>query len=497
MTRDLPSFVPGQRYRIAIGVAVGLVSLLVIVVLGNHLAVTRLRWRADVSSFGRFDLSPLTRQVLAGMTNDVRVTVLFPRDSDLYGNIEGLLREYSELQPRLRVRTVDYEAEPATALLVRAGYKLRPEDANMVLFDGGSQVVRVAETELSSYDANLSEMAKGSRREIRRSGFKGEQLFTSALANLANTNTLNAAFVVGHDENRNDSDDPLMGHSLFARLLASKATGVGQRRIDGTNEIPADVQLLVIVGPAQPFLPVEAERIARFLAGGGRVLLTLNSTYPIRSGLEEILRDWGIVAPPVYVADTNNTMGSFSVIATNFASHPVTMPLARNESRLFFQRPRLVGTLPPELMPADAPKAQILVSTGPGGVTKSELRSGTPSFNPAIDRMFEVPLAAASERGGVAEVAAGRGNGRLLVLGDSMVFGNSAFNSPGNVDFAELSLAWLMDRTQLLAIGPKPIREYQLFLTPRQTSTVKWTLLGVLPGSVLALGFLVWFRRRS
>ncbi len=497
MTRDLPSFVPGRPYRVAASVAVGILSLFVVVVLVNHLAVSRLHWRADVSELRGFELSPLTRQVLAGMTNDVRVTVLFPRDSDLYGNIAGLLREYGEVQPHLRVRTVDYEAEPATALLVRAGYKLRPEDANLVLFDSGSQVVRVAETELSTFDANLAEMAKGSRREIRRSGFKGEQLFTSALANLANTNTLNAAFVVGHDEHRTDSDDPLVGHSLFARLLESKATVVTQRRVDGTNEIPADVQLLVIAGPAQPFLPVEAERIGRFLAGGGRVLLTVNSTFPTRTGLEDVLRDWGIVAPPVYVSDTNNTMGSFTVIATNFASHPVTLPLARNDSRLFFQRPRLVGTLPPEMMPADAPKAQILVSTGPGGTTKSELRSGTPSFNPAIDRMFEVPLVAAAERGGVAGVAAGRGNGRLVVVGDSMLFGNSAFNSPANVDFAELSLAWLMDRTQLLAIGPKPIREYQLFLTPRQNRTVKWTLLGLLPGSVLALGFLVWFRRRS
>lgn len=497
MTRDTPSFVPGRRYRIGLSVLVGLVSLLAITALVNHLAVTRLRWRTDVSALRRFGLSPLTRQVLAGMTNDVKVTVLFTRDSDLYGSIEGLLREYTELQPRVHVRTVDYDAEPATALLVRAGYKLRQEDANLVLFDGGSQVVRVAETELSTYDANLNELARGRQREIRRSGFKGEQLFTSALANLANTNVVRAAFVVGHDEHRTDGDDPLVGHSQLARLVASKAGAPVLLRLDGTNEVPSDVQLLVIAGPSQPFLPVEVERVGRFLAGGGRVMLTLNSTVPVRTGLEELLRDWGIVAPPVYVADTNNTIGSFTVVATNFASHPVTLPLARNESRLFFQRPRLVGTLRAEDLPADAPRAQILVSTGPGGMTKSELRSGTPSFNPAIDRQFEVPMVAAAERGGVTGVAAGHGNGRLLVVGDSMAFGNSALNNPANVDFAELSLAWLMDRTQLLAIGPKPVVEYRLFLTPRQNRTLKWTLLGVLPGSVLAVGFLVWFRRRS
>jgi hypothetical protein len=77
------------------------------------------------------------------------------------------------------------------------------------------------------------------------------------------------------------------------------------------------------------------------------------------------------------------------------------------------------------------------------------------------------------------------------------MFGNDAFNNPGNVDFAELTLAWLMDRTELLAIGPKPVREYRLYLTPAQHRAIRWTLLGLLPGSVLLLGFVVWFRRRN
>jgi ABC-2 type transport system permease protein len=497
MTPDTPSFVPGRRYRVAFQVAVGLGSALVILILVNYLAATRLRWRSDLSAMRRFELSPLTRQVLAGLTNDVKVTVFFPRDADLYGHIDGLLREYVELQPKLQVRTVDYLAEPGTALLVRAGYKLGQEEANLVLFDNGAQVIRVAESELSAYDANVNALLQGKQREIRRSGFKGELLFTSALANLALTNAARAAFVVGHDEHRWDSDDQLVGHTYFTRMLAAKAAGVTQQRLDGTNEIPADVQLLVIAGPSQPYLPVEAERVERFLAGGGRVLLTLNSTAPGRNGLEELLRNWGMAAPPIYAADTNQTLGGFSVLATNFASHPVTLPLVRNESSVIFQHPRVVGTLPAEMLPADAPKAQVLLTTGPGGVTKSDLRGGTPSFRPGVDRVGEVPLAAAAERGGVAGVAAGRGNGRLLVVGDAMVFGNAAFNHAGNTDFAELSLAWLLDRTQMLAIGPKPIREYRLFLTERQGRTARWTLLGVLPGSVLALGFFVWFRRRS
>ena len=59
------------------------------------------------------------------------------------------------------------------------------------------------------------------------------------------------------------------------------------------------------------------------------------------------------------------------------------------------------------------------------------------------------------------------------------------------------AVSWLLDRPQALAIGPKPLREYRLHLTGSQLRTLRWTLLAGLPGAVLLLGFVVWFRRRS
>jgi hypothetical protein len=49
----------------------------------------------------------------------------------------------------------------------------------------------------------------------------------------------------------------------------------------------------------------------------------------------------------------------------------------------------------------------------------------------------------------------------------------------------------------MLAIGPKPIREYRLYLTPSQLKALRWSLLGLLPSAVLLVGFIVWFRRRN
>jgi LPXTG-motif cell wall-anchored protein len=43
---------------------------------------------------------------------------------------------------------------------------------------------------------------------------------------------------------------------------------------------------------------------------------------------------------------------------------------------------------------------------------------------------------------------------------------------------------------------PHPIKEYRLYLTSAQSATVRWLFLAGMPAGILALGGLVWLRRR-
>ena len=69
----------------------------------------------------------------------------------------------------------------------------------------------------------------------------------------------------------------------------------------------------------------------------------------------------------------------------------------------------------------------------------------------------------------------------------------------GNHYFAGLALNWLLDRPTLLlsGLGPQPIQEYSINMTRGQERAVQWLFLCGLPGAVLALGGLVWLRRRN
>jgi hypothetical protein len=101
------------------------------------------------------------------------------------------------------------------------------------------------------------------------------------------------------------------------------------------------------------------------------------------------------------------------------------------------------------------------------------------------------------EKGKIREVTAERGTTRLVVVGDSMFWGNQMLEAAGNRDFASLALNWLLDRSQLLAIPPRPIKEYKLIMTQSQMSAVRWILLAGMPASILLVGLLVSVRRRK
>ena len=86
-----------------------------------------------------------------------------------------------------------------------------------------------------------------------------------------------------------------------------------------------------------------------------------------------------------------------------------------------------------------------------------------------------------------------------MVAGDSDFLDDLVIESwSGNHLFAKLALNWLLQRPAIMVegLGPQPIKEYKLYLTSTQSSAVGWLFLGAMPASILALGALVWLRRR-
>lgn len=492
------SFEPGRAWGAGFNVFVGILALAAVVLMGNYLAATRLNWRHDLVAAKRPELSPLTVATLAALTNEVKAVVLFDSASDIFRHVDGLLREYALRSPKFSVQVVDYVRNAPLATAIKSQYSLGANRGDLVLFDaGGGRFRTVDDSEMSTYDADVKRMLAGRTNDIRRVAFRGESLFTAAVASLSEGADSTAYFVRGHGENDPSSDDELRGHSRLVRLLAEKNV-TSMLLTNLVSGVPDDCSLLIIPGAVQPFLATEVVAISKYLGRGGRMLVTMPMETVKKPGsLEALLEEWGVYLPGQFASDEKASIRGFDIVATSFGSHPVTTPITRSGAKVHFQGPRVVVPIPPDRLPADAPKATALVMTSPEGRTMSEFDGRELSYVEGRDRQGEVPMAVASEKGGVSGLNAGRGTARLIVIGDAALFANGPINSLGNRDFAALCVGWLLDRQQSMAIGPRTISEYRLNLTDSQLRLLDGLLLAALPGSALLMGLVVWMRRRG
>jgi ABC-type uncharacterized transport system involved in gliding motility auxiliary subunit len=477
-----PSFSAVKKWAAALNVLASSLALLALVAMVNYLAsrhFVRFQWMADE----RYRLSPMTLKLLQTRTNQVKVIVFFDPDEALYASVKGLINEYQLACPKLDVEYVNYLLLTGRANLIKKQYQLSDADKDLVIFDcnGKKRIVRAKE--LSDYD--LQGIFAG--KEAKRTSFKGEQFFTSAILGVTDPKPFKAYCLQGHGEHDPASDDEMSGYFKFARVLEDKDVVVEPLSLL-TNDVPADCQLLIIAGPRHTLSPEELERIDNYLNHGGRAFILLLNPGIERvkkSGLEKTLANWGVAVGDGLVTDDAQAKAGQNnnvLYVGNFGQHDIVRPLAGSRLGLVF--PHAVRPQAGASRAADTAKVVELAFTTERG--KEAGRAGG-----------AVPLMVAVEKGTIPGVAADTGSTRLVVVGDSLFLVNAIIEFDANRDFESLAVNWLLDRAQLLAIGPRPIHEYRISLTQSQMSGARWILMGAMPGVVLLAGLLVWAGRRK
>lgn len=492
MNEPKPSFSRGRKWSISLNVILSTLALLVLMLMLNYLAA-RHYWRLPLSLHAQTELSPLTTRVLNSVTNPVKAIVFFEKEEPLFDSVWGLLKEYRFACRKLSIEAVDYLSNPAAAEVVSAKYKLSAgSDKDVVIFESEGRVRIVNASELSELDT--SALMSGKSQEVRRTHFKGEMMFTSAILSVTNPRQLKACYVQGHGEHSLAGDHQIKGYAQFHELLRNNNNvQVQTLRLDGPNEIP-DCQLVIIAGPRDPFLPEELAKLDRYLKQGGRLWLLFNYEGLSRpTGLEKLVESWGVEVGRNVVSDPEHERKGPGIVISHFGGHPVSKPLI--ESRLYMLLPRSILKAK-AASGKDSPQVELLAMTGEKGRVITDIRDGA-FHQSAKDFVGSVPVMAAVEKGGLRGVSADRGSTRLIVVGDSFFLGNDIISEGANWQFAHLALNWLLARNELLGeLGPRPIKEYKLIVTKSQMSNLRWALLAGMPGSVLLVGGLVWFRRR-
>ena len=479
--QQLAGFSPTVRRVISRRVILSAVTAAVCVVLANLLAL-RNPAQIVLTQSADHSLSPLTKNVLRSLTNEVRAVVLFDRQADLFEPVKNLLTEYERTSPKLKLELIDIARDPTRAEAVQQELKMSvnsPE--NRVIFAANNTAKAISQSELSILD--FSEFIN--TREARRTHFVGEQLFTSAIAAVTQGRQTKVGFVIGHGEHKASDTGGQWGYSKFANILQQKDLHLQEIPLTGTNSIPADCRMLIVAGPRTPYSRGELAKLREFVGTGGS-LFTLFNFYSLQrpTGLENFLAGYDFEIGFNQVSDSKNEQSGQGglLLVDDLGSHPITKPILG--SRLQMLLPRSVGF--PEAENDESPPGSILAHSSDAGQAVGQIQGNKGS----VEREGKIPLIAAKLHANDGQPPA-----RLVVAGDSLFLGNSAIEAGANRDFASLAVNWLLEREHLLAIAPRTVTEYRIDLSRAEMTSITWLLLLVLPGGTLGLG-LLWWRRQ-
>jgi ABC-type uncharacterized transport system involved in gliding motility auxiliary subunit len=476
-------------------VRTGVLSAAVLLVAALFLIFNYLGWkyhhRFDWTAGGVYSLSDKSRKVVQELKRDVEFVVFIEPGRDLYEPVHEILSQYDAASQRITVRYIDPERKPVEAQQLVQKYNV--SSAGVVVASGADKRV-IDSADLAEFDYSGMQMGEAPKM----TGFKGEQLFTSALLQLAEGRKPKVLFTTGHGEHSLD-DRQEHGLANIHDLLGRDNFELEEWASRTAGAVPQGTDLVVVAGPTSPFIEPELKAFGTYLSGGGRMLVLVDPTPGqtpgsglVPTGLNQWLAGYGVKLGDDIVLDPKGSYPGappYTLYSAIYeGDHPITQPLAQANVPVLLNVARSVSA-----QPAGSYKVTELVKTTEEGWGETSLSTMEHVQKDAQDLAGPISLGVAVET----PVEEGKKPLRLVVLGDSDLATNQfVAGMPANAVLLANSLNWLAEREALLTIPPKKTESVRLNLSASQYRNIVLMAVLFLPSVAAALGIAVYVRRR-
>lgn len=472
-------------------------AILVVSLFGglNYIAKNH-AWRFDLTKQRKFSLSPETQSYIKSLNRPVQIILTVSPESD-NPEVRGLVDEYV-------YATADRDVGRITREVVdvyqnrRRTEELGIEVADSIVLISGDKrrVLRVNEMY--------------TMKDKVRHAFRGEQVLTAAILDVANPKRHKIYFLAGHAEARIDNTDAHVGLSRFREELLIRGFDVDGLDLTAARKVPDDASLLIIVAPRSRYSRAEQEMLRQYLgAKAGRLILFLTPGISTANlGLDDLLLDWGVLVHDDAIMDPQPefTAENGDLLIRAFAPHPITNTLIGIGSQ-YLQVVAARTVVPdPGRTTGSGLNTITLAATSTQAWGERDFRQGAPpKFTPGVDTRplpgmepaDRLGVIVASERLGVREnLPFSVPGGKVVVFGAGDVVTNGRIDSFGSQLLGLNAVNWTVDRDAQLNIPPRPLERFYLSLSAADFMKLRYALLLVLPGGALALGLLVYWTRR-
>ncbi len=513
-----PNFWQRRSTQAGTGALISTVSIAVILVLLNFLAVRHL-YRFDLTDTGRLSIAPETQQVLKNLKQPV---TLYLFDKEQQPEDRDLLQNLRRQSPNFSFEFVDPDSNPALA------QKFAIKNSNQ------------------SRDVHLELPSKNRRQFVQSLGPKqplSESRLVNSLLQIQSDRKPRVYFTQGHGERSLDTGEKNFGAAF--KVLQDKNFEPLPLNLAQTLKVPIDATAVVLAGPSKPFFDAELKAIQDYLDQGGNLMVLIDPESA--ANLTELLKAWGLALDNRVAIDASGSgqllkLGPAAPIVQDYNgnSHPITKefgnnitfyPLARpieikevpgvqvtpialsnkqswGESNLQEKPIKLdegdrPGPLPlgvalsRQVTPKPQPIPTPMVSPTPS--ENPDVPSPEPTVNP-IAMPSDSPSASPSPNPSVSpspSASIGPKESRLVVFGNSAFATDAFFGAQLNGDMFLNSVTWVSQTDgQALSIRPREVKRRQLSSTPQQVTIVMLLSAVLLPIVGFGLATLTWWRRR-
>jgi len=446
------------------GTSTVVASLLFIAILGilNFLAY-RHHHQFDLTTEKVYSVSPQSAQVLAGLTNDLRMEAFVEGGTN--PELDDLLKNYTAASNKVTYRLVDPDREPE--LTEKYGIKSF-NTVRMTYGDASNQVTQPTEENI-----------------------------TNAIIKITRQGKQTVCAIEGHGEPGIDEKEDAHGLAQAKAALENETYEVKKVLLASMDKVPDDCNVVMVAGPTRPFLAQELPLLDDYLKKGGRALFLLSPQKA--EEFVAFLQPWGVKVGDDVVVDQvvrlfqGPALGLTPLVDTYDTSHEITKEL---KGRTIFPLTRSISAAGEG---KTGLKVVELVKTSPSSWAESDVdgifqrQQATLDAN---DRKGPVPIAVAVEADlKLMGVADGK-QARLAVFGSTEFADNQHLEGTYfNRDLFLNTVGWLVGQSDLLSIRPRALRSSRVSFSEREGTAIFYLSVLVLPELLLLIGLAVWWRR--
>lgn len=455
--------------------------ILINVVIG--LLLERFPVSIDLTSDNRFELTQDSINFLSGLDQDVKITVLaeeseFESAGTYWKQVYEIIKDYAQHSGRVSVEFKSISKNPGLANEypsedLAEGDLLITTDKRYKKVDNGS-LLSVSTTSYGSYTYSS----------------QAEQQITSALMYVTESNITKVALLSGFGSAANVDG--------LQEILTSNVYDVATVNML-TEEISSDYQAVILPQPAEDLTAEQVEKLSAFLDNDGAFGKTLlfigNGTAP-GTVLKNFLADWGIEMQSGYAFETNQS----NMYSTTYGGLVFGATVADDELKSALNNADL-----PVIVASATPITALFESKDNRETSVLLKSSDTTIFVPyGADESFDFNAQDQTSMNLVVEGKKLRSLNNEMVSSNVIAFGSAQmmtsnmlnYGGYGNGDFVITAVNAATGKDSVVKILPIDLSYDTITISQTQVVTYAIIFIGVLPLIVLAVGIVIFVRRR-